>query len=155
MTFFKNTAASIAALAMLALPTAAQAGTNDQAEALRKLDIMLMVTSLRCRTTADNFQADYQRFSSSHLAELNAAGRLLQANLVKKAGASGAKRALDKSSVGMANEYGNGHPWLGCGELKQITRSLAADKDSGHLATAADELLSSRPRGQWAMAGTR
>ena len=135
------------------MPTVARAGGNDDAEALRKLDIMLMVTSLRCRTTADNFQADYQRFSSSHLAELNAASRTLQANLLKK-GNTG-KRALDQISVGMANAYGNGHPWLGCGELKQITRNLAADKDSAHLAVAADELLSSRPRGQWAMAGTR
>ena len=55
----------------------------------------------------------------------------------------------------MANEYGNGHPWLGCGELKQIARELAADKNSAQLASAADDLLASRPRGQWAMAGTR
>ena len=117
--------------------------------------IMLMVTSLRCRTTADNFQADYQRFSSGNLTALNTAARTLQANMVKKAGATGAKRALDKISVGMANEYGNGHPWLGCGELKQITRDLAKGKSAAQLTVAADELLSSRPRGQWAMAGSR
>ena len=153
MTYIKHAAASLAASAVLALPTAAQAGASDEAEALRKLDIMLMVTSLRCRTTADNFQTDYQRFSSSHLLELNAASRTLQANLLKQ-GNTG-KRALDKISVSMANAYGNGHPWLGCGELKQITRNLALDKDSAHLTLAADELLSSRPRGQWAMVGTR
>lgn len=155
MSFFTSAAAGLAAVAVLFTPTVAQAGAQDDAEALRKLDIMLMVTSLRCRTTADNFQTDYQRFSSSHLTRLNAASRLLQANLTRQGGAQGAKRALDKLSVGMANEYGRGHPWLGCGELKQITRSLAADKDVGHLTLAADELLSKRPRGQWAMAGTR
>ena len=154
MTFFKHAAASLAAFAVLVLPIAAQAGTNDEAESLRKLDIMLMVTSLRCRTTADNFQADYQQFSSTHLTALNAASRALQASLVKQAGAAGAKRALDKISVGMANDYGRGHPWLGCGELKQITRNLASDKDSAHLASAAGELLSSHPMGQWAMAGS-
>lgn len=155
MTFIKSAAATLAALAVLATPVAVHAGTTEEAENVRKLDIMLMVTSLRCRRTADNFQTDYQRFSSNHLTTLNAASRTLQANLVKKAGAAGAKKALDKISVGMANEYGNGHPWLGCGELKQITRSLASGKDSTRLASAADELLSSRPRGQWAMAATR
>ena len=151
MTFIKHAAASFAALAVLATPVSVQAGASDEAEAVRKLDIMLMVTSLRCRRTADNFQADYQRFSSNHLTTLNAASRRLQADLLKK-GNTG-KRALDKISVSMANEYGNGHPWLGCGELKQITRDLAASKQPTQLATAADELLSSRPRGQWAMLG--
>lgn len=152
MTFTKY-AASLAALGVLATPISAQAGASDDAEAVRKLDIMLMVTSLRCRKTADNFQADYQRFSSNNLAALNAASKTLQADLVRQ-GNTG-KRALDKISVSMANEYGNGHPWLGCGELKRITRDLATGKNAGQLASAADDLLSSRPRGQWAMAGTR
>lgn len=155
MTIIKSAAASLAALAMLATPVAASAGVDEQAEAIRKLDIMLMVTSLRCRTTADNFQGDYARFSSAHLTALNAASRTLQASLVRKAGPAGSKRALDKISVGMANEYGRGHPWLGCGELRQITRDLAADRTGARLATAADELLSRSPRGQWAMASAR
>lgn len=155
MTFIKSAAASLVAFAVLATPATVQAGATDQAEAVRKLDIMLMVTSLRCRRTADNFQPDYQRFSSNHLTALNAASRTLQANLVRKSGAAGAKKALDKISVGMANEYGNGHPWLGCGELKQIAKNLASDKDSAKLAATADDLLSSRPRGQFAMLATR
>lgn len=153
MTFTKHAAASLAALAVLATPITAQAGATDDAEAVRKLDIMLMVTSLRCRKTADNFQSDYQRFSSNNLVALNAASKTLQAGLIKS-GNTG-KRALDKISVSMANEYGNGHPWLGCGELKQITRELSSGKNPAQLATAANDLLSSRPRGQWAMAATR
>lgn len=153
MTFIKAAAASLAAFAVLATPVSVQAGASGDAEAVRKLDIMLMVTSLRCRKTADNFQTDYQRFSSNNLTALNAASRQMQADLLKQ-GNTG-KRALDKISVSMANEYGNGHPWLGCGELKQITRDLAASKNATQLAAAADELLSSRPRGQWAMASKR
>lgn len=152
MTFTKH-AAALAAFAVLATSLPAQAGAAEDAEAVRKLDIMLMVTSLRCRRTADNFQADYQRFSSANLTALNAASRQLQAELLRR-GDTG-KRALDRMSVSMANEYGNGHPWLGCGELKQITRDLSASKNSAQLASAANDLLSSRPRGQWAMAGTR
>ena len=139
------------ALAVTSIPASADVITSN-AEAVRKLDIMLMVTSLRCRTTADNFQADYQRFSSLHLSDLNLASRTLQAQLVHSHGAQGAKRALDKISTGMANEYGQGHPWLGCSQLKQAARALARDKDADHLASAAKELLSRSPRGQWAMA---
>lgn len=153
MTFIKTAAASLAALAVVATPGSVQAGASDDAEAVRKLDIMLMVTSLRCRKTADNFQADYQRFSSNNLTVLNAASKTLQAELLRK-GNTG-KRALDKISVSMANEYGNGHPWLGCGELKQIARELSAGKNSAQLAVAADDLLSNRPRGQFAMLGKR
>ncbi len=151
MKFTRTAAASLAAFAVLATPVSVQAGVSNDAEAVRKLDIMLMVTSLRCRKTADNFQADYQRFSSSNLATLNAASRTLQADLLKS-GNTG-KRALDKISVSMANEYGNGHPWLGCGELKQITQALSAGRNPVQLAAHANDLLANRPRGQWAMAG--
>lgn len=156
MRHFKFAAtAAAAAIAVLATPVSAQTAGASHAEALRKLDIMLMVTSLRCRTTADNFQADYQRFSSNNLAALNAAARALQADMVRHSGAQGARRALDRISVGMANEYGRGHPWLGCGELKSITRDLASGRDSVQLAAVASELLSAKPLGRWAMAAAR
>lgn len=153
MSKFKAALAAVVALSVLSTPTAVQAGTSNDAEAVRKLDIMLMVTSLRCRRTADNFQADYQRFSSNNLTALNAASRQLQADLVKRGNMG--KRALDQISVSMANAYGNGHPWLGCGELKQIARELSADKSSVQLAAAANDLLSSGPRGQFAMLAGR
>ena len=155
MNFIQKTAACCVAFAVLAVPGVAQAGPVDDAEALRKLDIMLMVTSLRCRTTKDDFQADYRRFSSNNLAALNAAARTLKADMVRKTGSRNAKRALDKMSVNMANQYGNGHPWLGCGELKQIARDLSKGSSAVQLSAAADELLSNRPRGQWAMASAR
>jgi hypothetical protein len=135
-------AAGVAALSMV-LAAPASASPVDSAEKIRKLDIMLMVTALRCRKGADNFQADYERFSASHLAELNAASNTLKADLSKRQGAAGAKRALDKISTGMANAYGNGHPWLDCAGLKQVARELAAQKQPGVLLAAADEYLGS------------
>jgi hypothetical protein len=135
-------AAGLAALMMVsAMPAQAQSSV-DAAEKIRKLDIMLMVTALRCRKGADNFQADYERFSASHLAELNAASNTLKADLSKRQGAAGAKRALDKISTGMANAYGNGHPWLGCAELKQVAQQLGQSRSPGVLLAAADEYLS-------------
>ncbi|MDE2436967.1 MAG: S-adenosyl-L-homocysteine hydrolase [Sphingomonadales bacterium] len=136
----KGVAAGVAAVSML-FTVPAQAGGMSQAEKLRRLDIMLMVTGLRCRTGADNFQADYRRFTTNHIAELNAASATLKADLAKRYGAAGATRALDKLSVTMANDYGNGHPWLGCGQLKKVASGLAAAKGSAPLVEAADQLL--------------
>lgn len=136
----KGVAAGLAAVSMVfAVP--AQAGGMSDAEKLRRLDIMLMVTGLRCRTTADNFQADYGRFTTNHLAELNAASDAMKADFAKRVGKNGADRALDKLSVTMANEYGNGHPWLGCAQLKKVASGLAVAQGSAPLVEAADQLL--------------
>ena len=147
----KGVAAGFAAMLLL-FTVPAQAAGMSQAEKLRRLDIMLMVTGLRCRTTAHNFQADYGRFTTNHIVELNAASRELKANLSKRYGAAGANRALDKLSVTMANDYGNGHPWLGCDQLKKVASGLASAKGSAPLVEAADQLLGESGGGQYSYA---
>lgn len=144
MKYLKNFALAASAAAMLCVPTTASAGTGD--EQIRKLDIMLMVTSLRCRMGSDDFQHHYRKFSANHLSTLNGAARRMEQGMVRRHGSKGAKRKLDQISVGMANQYGQGHPWLECHELKQITSELAANRDPAHLKLAASELLASSPR---------
>jgi len=141
-------AAAFAAIASMSTGTPAQASPMDlgEAEQLRKRDIMLMVTSLRCRTSSDAFQKDYQRFTANQLTELNTASRTLEGSMKKGGSAKAAKRALDRMSVGMANQYGNGHPWLSCGELKGVAQELAAAPDRRTLVLAANDLLSPGPR---------
>lgn len=132
------------ALGMLAANPAQAVGPDGPmsgAEKLRRMDIMLMVTGLRCRTTADNFQADYGRFTTNHIAELNAASDELRAEIARTTGAAAATRALDRLSVTMANTYGQGHPWLTCRELKQVAVSLADVRGRATLEEAADQLL--------------
>ncbi|HEX7711080.1 MAG TPA: S-adenosyl-L-homocysteine hydrolase [Sphingomonadaceae bacterium] len=151
-------AAALAAAALAAvMPTAqlaamptAQANNygTGAAEKVRKLDIMLMVSSLRCRKTSDNFQSDYEAFSASHLAELNQASRTLKSDLALRYGASGADRALDRLSTSMANQYGQGHPWLDCHGLKEVTHQLANNHNPGVLLNAADDLLASQGDGR-------
>lgn len=142
----KRVAAGFAAMSLVAsFPVGANTGVQ-QAEKIRKLDIMLMVTGLRCRTTPDNFQADYGRFTTAHLATLNGASNTLKADYTRRHGPAGANRALDKLSVQMANEYGQGHPWLSCKQLKQVTRHLAEVRGPAPLIAAADELLDRGPR---------
>ncbi len=133
-------AASLA-VALAAVTPAQAAGSLGGAEKLRRLDIMLMVTSLRCRTTADNFSAEYGRFTSSHMAELNQASDQLRADLADRYGAGGSARALDRISTVMANDYGQGHPWLSCHELKTVTSDLAEVRGRESLVEAAEQLL--------------
>ncbi|WP_420810777.1 S-adenosyl-L-homocysteine hydrolase [Croceicoccus ponticola] len=127
------------------------ASDYSSAEKLRKLDIMLMVTALRCRHGSQNFQRDYEKFSAAHNVTMQGAAKTLQASYATKAGAKGARRQLDTISVGMANRYGQGHPWLECAELKQVTQNLAADRDSSRLLAAADELLANSRPAKFAM----
>lgn len=134
-------AAGLCAAAGMLLATPAMAGDAVQAEKLRRLDIMLMVTGLRCRTTADNFTADFADFEAAHMATLNAAATQLRDGMVARFGMAGANRALDRLSTSMANQYGQGHPWLGCAELKMVARSLARIEGEQALIEAADQLL--------------
>jgi hypothetical protein len=147
MKFVKGAATGLVAASMLLAVPASATGGMSSAEKLRRLDIMLMVTGLRCRTTSDNFNYEYGRFTTNHLGELNAASNSLKADYAKRYGPAGANRALDKLSVQMANAYGQGHPWLSCGQLKQVAGTLADMRGSLPLIEAADELLAdSGPR---------
>ena len=138
--------AALAAGLMLTAPVHAapvrDAAQMSGAEKLRRLDIMLMVTGLRCRATADNFTADYGQFTTNQLRELNAAAAELKGDLARRFGAAGAQRALDRLSTTMANDYGQGHPWLGCGDLKLVAHNLASVRGRATLEEAADQLLS-------------
>lgn len=128
------------------------AGSTSGAEKLRRLDIMLMVTGLRCRATPDNFTNDYGRFTSSHLDELNDANAELKAGMARSYGSAGAQRALDRLSTIMANGYGQGHPWLSCADLKMVARNLAEARGRATLEEAADQLLSPVTPARFALA---
>lgn len=118
----------------------------SRAEKLRRLDIMLMVTGLRCRTTPDDFREDFEAFEAAHLAELNDAVRDLKQEIVLREGKAGVERSLDKLGVTMANQFGGGHPWLDCHALKQLAHELALTPGVGVLADAADLAFSETPR---------
>lgn len=145
-------AMAVLAAGLVVTNPAQAAGSVMGAEKLRRLDIMLMVTGLRCRTTADNFTVDYGRFTSNQLRELNIANEELKADMARRYGAAGAQRALDRLSTTMANTYGQGHPWLSCAELKTVAQNLATVRGRATLEEAADQLLSnySPPQLAWA-----
>ena len=139
---------------VLSNPANAAGGTVG-AEKLRKLDIMLMVTGLRCRSTPDNFTAEYGSFTTSHMRDLNAASNELKAQMAARYGAAGVNRALDRLSTTMANQYGQGHPWLSCRELKSVARNLSQVRGRATLEEAADQLLAGEGSAQFASARRR
>lgn len=123
-----------------AVPAQAAEGMSG-AEKLRRLDIMLMVTGLRCRTSRDDFMSDYGHFTMRQMTSLNQAGAELHGELARRHGTRGAQRAFDRLNTSMANSYGQGHPWLNCRELKQVARNLADVRGRATLEEAADQLL--------------
>jgi hypothetical protein len=133
-------------------PSALRSAAMSGAEKLRRLDIMLMVTGLRCRATPDGFTADYGLFAASHLGELNAANAELKSALALRYGPARAQRELDRLSTVMANGYGQGHPWLSCAELKMVAHNLVAVRGRATLEEAADQLLAAAGPTQLALA---
>lgn len=143
---------TVAAMSVcIAIPSMAKADPAiTNAENIRKLNIMLMVTSLRCRAGEHDFQADYQQFGRVHRDTINRAGAYLSANWRDRHGAKKGKRALDRLSVGIANSYGQGHPWMDCAALKSAVVDLVKAGDSASLSEAADDMLGAGPRAQLA-----
>jgi len=135
------TAAAMAVTAGLAGAPAHAQTDFEEAHSLRSLDIMLMVTALRCRSGPHDFQADYNRFAAAHLPHLNAAGRTLRHNFAASYGQTNPERALDRMGVRIANSYGDGHPWMECAELQQMTRELVQQSDRAKLAETARYML--------------
>lgn len=142
-----------AAMAMTT-STSAQASVLNSADAeqIRKLEIMLMVSSLRCRSSSTNFQPEYHAFSRRHVATLKAASVRLREDLSRRHGPKGAKRALDRISVSMANRYGGGHPWMDCADLKDMTVQLGKPAARSQLVAAAAYLLADSDRGNFVLA---
>lgn len=133
---------ALAAIAIVAQPAlAAPCWTSATIEPakLRQLDVMLMVGSLRCRTGADDYRADYDRFLARHRTMLGRANQAILGVLRQRAGLIGALEALDEASVGMANRYGE-RGTFGCADLRAVTAALA-DSDGAELPHAAEVLV--------------
>jgi hypothetical protein len=136
-------AASGALLAMASTPAVAAPGCWSaellQAAKLRQLDVMLMVGSLRCRTSGQDYRASYDRFLLRHRPMLGKVNQAILTEMRAKLGPIGALEALDQASVRMANQYGEQASY-GCNDLGQVTAALADSGDEA-LPKAADVLV--------------
>ena len=126
-------------------PAYANTGMSG-AEKLYRLNVMLEAVGQTCRTTPDNFTAEYTSFTHSHMAELSQTKAEFRAELAARYGDAGAKIVLDRMNASLANSYAEGHPWLNCAQLKLATRNLDAVIGRETLEEAADQLIGeSRP----------
>lgn len=125
---------------------AAASPVATPAENVRNLNIMLMVTSLRCRGGAHDFSAEYERFAQTHGRNIAAAQNQLVARLAAQHGRRGSERRLDRQSVRVANRYGLGHPTLNCSQLKTAATQLSLSQDREKLQSMAAQLLDPTPR---------
>ena len=107
---------------------------------LPHLDVMLLVTSLRWRSGADNVQSDYAQFGDHNRGVLSAASQSMRDDLAGPMGAARASAEMDKLSVMMANHYGNG-TGIGCHELRMIAQDLGSTREPAALADAAEALV--------------
>ncbi len=111
----------------------------QRAAKLRQLDVMLMVGSLRCRTTAQDYRATYDRFLTRHRLMLGKANLAMLAEMRLTLGAAGASDTLDRASVRMANQYGQ-QAGYSCADLGEVTAALASGGPEA-LSHAADVLI--------------
>lgn len=100
---------------------------------------MLMVGSLRCRNTAHDYRAAYDRFLLRHRPVLGKANLAILSELRMRLGTAGAAETLDRVSVRMANRYGEERGY-GCADLREVTSALA-DRESDALIEAAEVLV--------------
>lgn len=110
-----------------------------RAARLRQLDVMLMVGSLRCRTTAQDYRTSYDRFLVRHRPMLSKANLAMLGEMRLKLGSIGASDMLDRASVRMANQYGK-EGGYSCAELGEATAALATGGPEA-LTHAADVLI--------------
>ena len=120
--------ATLCALAFTMTAGSVQAcWTNAEQDAAKvaNLNMMMMVSALRCRKGQDDFLAEYNRFVKLNNPVIGAQNALVRSHFARINGSGNADAAMDKFVIGIANSYGGGHDRLGCGELKALAQDLS------------------------------
>lgn len=136
---------ALAGLACVATTPAAAQDEVAAATQVRNLDMMLMVTSLRCRFGSSDFRPEYQALRARHQLEIRNANQRVLSHLTSQMGRRAAVAAYDRMSTGMANQYGGGHPWLDCSALKDEVSALTQSPEPVPLRIVAGDWLAKEP----------
>lgn len=141
--------AALCALASTMIAGQAQAcWTNAEQDAAKvaNLNMMMMVSALRCRKGPDDFLAEYNRFVLNNNPVIGSQNAAVRDHFARIIGNGNADDAMDKFIIGIANSYGGGHDRLGCGELKMVAQDLSLDNHSvGSLLVIAKETVDELP----------
>ena len=142
-------AALLCALAAMIMTAPAQAcWTNAEEDAAKvaNLNMMMMVTALRCRKGPDDFLAEYNRFVKNNNPVIGSQNAAVRSHFARINGNTSADAAMDKFIIGIANSYGGGHDRLGCSDLKIVAKELSRSGHSaGSLLAIATENVDAAP----------
>jgi hypothetical protein len=122
--------------------------TNAEQDAAKvaNLNMMMMVSALRCRKGPDDFLAEYNRFVKNNNPVLGSQNAAVRNHFARINGAKAADAQMDKFVIGLANSYGGGHDSLGCAQLKDIAGDLAQKShNAGSLLSIAEESVDTYP----------
>ncbi len=136
------TAAATLAAMLIAVPAQASCWTDQEVSAakVRDLETMLMVASLRCRLSGQNFISDYNRLIRSSRPALTAVNDTLRAHFIAADGQRGGLDSYDRYVTSIANRYGGGAAGLNCRDMASILSAANGEGGSAAgLARLADD----------------
>lgn len=128
--------ASVIMLASMAIAHPAQAcwtSAEEDSAKVANLNMMMMVTALRCRKGPDDFLGEYNAFVKNNNRVIGAQNSAVRSHFARIGGAGNADAAMDKFVIGLANSYGGGHPNMGCADLKRVAKDMS---NAGHSASS-------------------
>ncbi len=141
-------AAALALAAMLIAQPAQACWTEKEQDAakLANLNMMMMVSALRCRNGADNFLDKYNQFVRLYNPLLGSHNATIRSHFARTNGARAAEAASDRFVIGIANNYGAGHDSMDCGELRSLASTLSErGHDAASLLALADATIETIP----------
>lgn len=117
----------VTAVSLLSSPAQASCWNANQVEAikLRHLDVMLMVTALRCRNSQHNYLPEYNQFVTKNRTILAKANIIIRNHYYNEMPKKHALNEYDRLVVTMANNYGTGHHQYNCQQLSEFAKSLS------------------------------
>jgi hypothetical protein len=123
----EGTAAALALTAMMVAQPAQACWTNAETDAAKvaNLNMLMMVSALRCRSGQDNFLNEYNRFVSLNNGAIGSQNAAVRSHFARMDGNARAEGATDRFIIEIANHYGSGHQTLDCAELRAVAGQLA------------------------------
>jgi hypothetical protein len=135
-------AATVVAQPAQACWTSAEANSAKVAH----LNMMMMVSALRCRNGQDNFLTEYNRFVTLNNGAIGGQNAVVRSHFARTDGAKAADGAMDKFIINIANHYGGGHKSMGCAELRNVAGQMAQrGHDGASLLVIAEDSIEAMP----------
>jgi predicted RNase H-like nuclease len=139
--------AAVAALMIAMASGQASAATSNcwaaqtvSAAKVRDLQTMLMVAGLRCRGTASDVLAGYNRFVATNRTAIVAFNDQLKGHFRAIHGAAEGQRRYDRFTTALANAYGaGGEGTANCADMARLADDAAAARSASALIALAEE----------------